>query len=107
MNNYIMKKLPNRKVLLLLLVLTACFVSPVRAQYSDGFFRNNELYNDRDGVLGGYNIGTQIFGSDVYGGYNITTQVFGQEAPLGGGLVVLAITGVTYAIKKRKNNNKK
>ena len=102
MNNYIMKKLPNRKVLLLLLVLTACFVSPVRAQYSDGFFRNNELYNDRDGVLGGYNIGTQIFGSDEYGGYNITTQVFGQEAPLGGELWIMIGAGTVYVMKKRK-----
>jgi hypothetical protein len=53
------------------------------------------------------NISTQGFGSDEYGGFNIGTQLFGQEAPLGGGCLVLAFAGVAYAFKKRKNNNKK
>ena len=55
---------------------------------------------------GGYNIGTQHFGYDVFGGFDISTQLFGQEAPLGSGWLVLTIAGVAYAFRKRKNNNK-
>ena len=56
---------------------------------------------------GGYNFGTQQFGDDVNGGFNIGTQLFGQEAPLGGGWLVLTMAGAAYAYKKRKNNNDK
>ena len=66
-------------------------------------------YNNR-GLLdpaGGYNIGTQHFGSDENGGFNIGTQHFGQEAPLGGGWFVLTLAGAAYALKKRRNNHKK
>ena len=58
---------------------------------------------------GGYNIGTEIFGSDTYGGYNIYTQQFGYEGtetPLGSGYLVLTLAGAAYAIRKRKNNKK-
>lgn len=101
-----MKKLSNLKALLLSLMLIWLAI-PTHAQRSDAFFNTDDFYDNRNDNLGSFNIGTQIFGSDVYGGFNITTQVFGQEAPLDGGLAVLAITGVAYAIKKRKNNNKK
>ena len=104
--NDMMKKLSNRKVGLVLLMIVMCLALPAHAQKKDAFF-DNDINIIRSDNFGNYNIGTQIFGSDVYGGFNITTQVFGQETPLDGGLAVLAITGVAYAIKKRKNNNKK
>lgn len=97
-----MKKLTNSKALLLSLVLVVCFVWPMKAQKNDDFFRNDMLYNDRNGTFGGYNVGTQVFGSDVSGGYNITTQQFGQEAPLDGCLLIMLGAGAVYAARKRK-----
>ena len=85
-----------------LFVILTSFALPMKAQKSDGFFRNEALYENRDGNLEGYNIGSQIFGSDVNGGYNIGTQQFGQELPLGEGLLVMAAAGVCYAVRKRK-----
>ena len=76
----------------------------MKAQKSDGFFRNEELYNDRNSNLMGYNIGTQGFGSDVYGGYNIGTQQFGQDLPLGEGLLVMVAAGACYAVRKLKKD---
>ena len=104
--NDMMKKLSNRKVGLVLLMIVMCLALPAHAQNRDAFFYNDNDNTIRNTNFGGYNIGTQIFGSE-YGGFNITTQVFGQETPLDGGLFVLAISGVAYAIKKRKSNNKK
>ena len=98
----IIKKLPHKKALLILFLFTACLVLPVGAQKSDDFFRNDMLYNDRNGTFGGYNVGTQVFGSDVSGGYNITTQQFGQEAPLDGCLLIMLGAGAVYAARKRK-----
>lgn len=104
------RKLTNSKALLLLLVLVMCFVFPMKAQNNDAFLRNDKLYGDRDaGAIGGYFIGTQIFGSDTYGGFNIYTQQFGYEeieTPLGSGCLVLTLAGAAYAIRKRKNNKK-
>ena len=68
-------------------------------QSSEGMFRSGA-------GQGGYNIGTQHFGDDIFGGFNISTQLFGEEAPLGSGWLVLTIAGVSYAFRKRKNNNK-
>ena len=76
----------------------------MKAQKSDGFFRNEALYENRDNNLGGYNIGTQGFGSDINGGYNIGTQQFGQDLPLGEGLLVMGAVGVCYAVRKRKKD---
>ena len=98
------RKLTNSKALLLLLVLVMCFVFPMKAQNNDVFLRNDKLYGDRDaGAIGGYFIGTQIFGSDVYGGFNITTQQFGQDLPLGSGLWIMVGAGLGYAARKRRN----
>ena len=96
-----MKKLSKLKAVLLLLIFVVCLALPVKAQYSDGFFRNDMLYRDRDEGIG-FNIGTQPFGSDVTGGIVITTQVFGQETPLDGGLLIMLGAGAVYAAKKRK-----
>ena len=68
-------------------------------QSSEGMFRGGA-------GQGGYNIGTQHFGDDIFGGFNIGTQQFGEEAPLGSGWLVLTIAGVAYAFRKRKNNNR-
>ena len=102
----IIKKLPGRKALLLLFLFTACFVLPIKAQYNDNFFHDEDLYYDREGAIGFYNIGTQGFGSDENGGFNITTQHFGQELPLGEGLLIMIGAGTVYAVKKRKRITK-
>ena len=74
---------------------------PETEQQSRGNLLRNGIYQ------GGFNIGTEIFGSDTDGGFNIYTQQFGDEAPLGGGWLVLTMAGTAYAFKKRKNDNKK
>ena len=103
------------KVLVLSLGLALGTMVPTvaHAQYGGGLFSygHEEEQLDREGVFrsgnqGGFNIGTQHFGDDVYGGFNISTQLFGQEAPLGGGWLVLTIAGVAYAFRRRKDNNK-
>ena len=111
MNNY--RKL---KVLVLSLGLVLGVMIP-KVDYAQsgggvlGYGRGTELQS-RESLLrngtnqGGYDIGTQHFGDDVYGGFNIGTQQFGEEAPLGSGWFVLTIAGVAYAFRKRKNNNK-
>ena len=101
-----MRKLTNSRALLLLSVLVVCFVLPIRAQYNDNFFHDEDLYYDREGAIGFYNIGTQGFGSDENGGFNITTQHFGQELPLGEGLLIMIGAGTVYAVKKRKRITK-
>lgn len=98
----IIKKLPHRRALLLLFLFVACLVLPVGAQKSDGFFHEGEIYFERNYDGGAFNMGTQIFGSDVYGGFNITTQQFGDEAPLTEGMLILLGAGVVYAIRKRE-----
>ena len=80
-----MKKLSNLKALLLSFMLVACFVLPMKAQKSDGFFRNNELYQDRDNGIG-------------LGG---ATQE--NPTPVGSGLLILTIAGAGYVIVRRKS----
>ena len=105
MNNYIIKKLPNRKVLLLFLMITACFVLPVKAQKNDFFFHGDALYENRNAEEenGYYNLYNQQFGSEEYGGYNLYNQQFGAEVPLGGGILIMLGAGICYTVIKRKN----
>ena len=72
-----------------------------------------KYYGYRSGLFNptyyGYNVGTQIFGSDIYGGFDIYTQQFGyeeQETPLGSGCIVLTLAGAAYAIRKRKTTKR-
>ena len=101
----IIKKISNRKALLLLSMFVACLVLPMSAQYSDGFIIDDKSYEDRESNSIGFNIGTQPFGSDDNGGYNISTQQFGQDVPVGCGLLILFGAGVSYAAMKRTRRN--
>ena len=97
-----MKKLTNSKALLLLLVLVVCFVRPMKAQKRDGFFRNEELYENRtDGSLY-FNLTNQHFGNSDNSAFFLYNQTFGQTAPLGEGLLIMIGGGVGYALVKRK-----
>ena len=107
------------KVLVLSLGLVLGVMTPVIAQTRFGggmlgYGRNTEQQS-REGLFyngtkhGGYNIGTQIFGSDTDGGFNIYTQQFGdeeEETPLGSGCIVLTLAGAAYAIRKRKSTKR-
>ena len=84
-----------------------------RGKAPEEIMEKDEPYLNRGGLFNltyyGYNIGTQIFGSDIDGGFNIYTQQFGyeeEETPLGSGFIVLTLAGAAYAIRKRKNNKK-
>ena len=107
------------KVLVLSLGLVLGVMTPViaKTQFGGGMlgYGRNTEQQSREGLFyngtihGGYNIGTQIFGSDTDGGFNIYTQQFGdeeEETPLGSGCIVLTLAGAAYAIRKRKNNKK-
>ena len=78
-----MKKTTTLKALALSMIMTLGLALPMMAQ-SDGFFKYNEDYMNRDATTG--SITNQTFGQDpgtnVTGG--ITNQQFG--APLGSGL---------------------
>ena len=118
MNNYKKLKIIVVSLGLGVIMLTATSVQAQMIDLLDEYYeelereeleqRNNQSILNRSGSSsGGYNISQGQFGSDDYGGFNIGTQLFGQEAPLGGGCLVLAFAGVAYSFKKRKNNNKK
>jgi len=104
----------NKKTLLLTLALSAVLLLPmgVSAQKGGGIFYRGDKAENVDnvsmmnrGATGGYNLNNQNFGSN---GYELHNQTFGQETtPLGGGLLILVAAGAGYALKKRKNNNKK
>jgi len=89
--------------MLLLWLLAICSVVTLHAQKSDGFFRNDELYNDRNISFGG-DVINQGFGES--GGTIVTNQTFG-EVPLNGGLLILLVAGIGYVIIKRIKNMKR
>lgn len=109
-----------RFLLLLFVAMLLPSMSMAKSKKSEGGMFGEEPvpyyinYGFRGGLFGSvsygyYNIYTQQFGSDDYGGFNISTQLFGEEEEesLSSGWVVLTLAGTAYAIKKRKNNNKK
>ena len=86
-----MKKL-NFKALTLPFFVAMIVLLPfsTTAQGSDGFFRANESenYQNRADFIG------------------LSNQPFGTEAPVGSGLLVMAIAGAGYVALKRKRSNK-
>ena len=88
--------------MLLLWLLAICSVVTLHAQKSDGFFRNDELYNNRNEGFGA-DVINQGFGES--GGTIVTNQTFG-EVPLYGGLLIMLGAGIGYAAIKRKKNIK-
>ena len=102
-----MKKLTNSRALLLLLVLTVCLVLPMKAQKSDGFFRNDELYESRDEGGLYFNLTNQHFGDEDNITYHLYNQYFGQTVPLGEGLLIMIGAGTCYVARKRKQMTNK
>ena len=111
-----MKKTTTLKALALSMIMTLGLALPMMAQ-SDGFFKYNEDYMNRDATTG--NITNQTFGlnpgNSVIG--SITNQTFGQDpgtnvtggitnqqfgAPLGSGLLIMMMAGMGYAVAKNK-----
>lgn len=90
-----MKKLSKLKALMLSLMMVVCFVLPMNAQKSDGFFRsgNDDNYDNRDGA-------TISGGNDGFLTQDLT------EAPVGCGLLILTAAGAGYALTKRRKENK-
>ena len=87
-----MKKLSNLKALLLSFMLVACLVLPMSAKKSDGFFRNNDNYENRtDGI-------------DITDDGGISNYGIGETVPLGSGWLILAAFGAGYALVRRKSN---
>ena len=99
-------------VLSLGLVLGMMMPQMVHAQFRGGvlgYGRDAEQQSGegmfRSGAgQGGYNIGTQLFGDDIFGGFNISTQQFGEEAPLGSGWLVLTIAYISMTQAGHKNH---
>ena len=55
----------------------------------------------------GYSITNQTYGADA-DGFGITNQTYGQDAPLGSGLLIMAVAGACYAgMKRNKKQTKK
>ena len=95
-----MKKSTKLKVLVLPLIMATMLMLPLAAHaQSDGFLRDDGDYPKRD--AGAYDLNNQTFGSS---GYNLTNQTFGDDAPLGSGLLIMAMAGAGYAFIRRKNN---
>ncbi len=109
-----MKKFKHlKKSLMFSLGLAALMLqaAPVNAQViNHGLLKNPYKEQNGTGAMlkhrsqGGYSVATEQFGSGTSGAYNIGTEQFGNDAPLGGGLFIMAAAGAAYAFKKRKMN---
>lgn len=91
-----MKKLSLLKALALSFILVACLASPMSAQKSDGFFRDQGEYSNRAGDING---GIDNGG---FGGTNGTINNQSFDTPLSGGLLILTAIGAGYITVKRK-----
>ena len=96
-----MKRTTKLKVFVVSLAMAFGMLLPVTASaQSDGFFRGEGNYMNRDGGPSG-DIVNQGFGDD--GGNTVTNQSFG-EAPVGSGLLILTAIGAGYAVLKKKKH---
>ena len=102
-----MRKQTKLKAFVLSVMMLAGMILPVSAfAQSDGFFRYDGDYSNRD-------VGSTFYGDITGQGFgatngNITGQTFGDGAPMGSGLFVLLASGAGYAIlKSRKKQNRK
>ena len=90
------------KAMLLLWLLAACSVMTMHAQKSDGFFRNEELYNDRtNGIcIGGASPEYPTL-DPLNPGFGMGGATEEDPTPLGSGLVILLAAGAGYALRNR------
>ena len=90
------------KALLLSFMLVACFVLPMKAQKSDGFFRNDELYQDRDNGIGMGGATPEYPTLDPLNpGFGMGGATEEDPTPIGSGLVILLAAGAGYALRNR------
>ena len=88
------------KAMLLLWLLAACSVMTMHAQKSDGFFRNNELYNDRTNGIGIGGASPEYPTLDPLNpGFGMGGATEEDPTPLGSGLVILLAAGAGYALR--------
>ena len=93
----------TKKALALSLALLA--TAPIGAFAQDGLFQrgvNDETYygfggsTGKSGLLGGRGAATGT----------INNQIFGQTVPVGSGVIILLAAGASYAVLKRKEDEK-
>lgn len=112
------------KILLLGVAVAAMLLMPVKARAQDSF--QNQSFgsssggfsNQGFGTSGGGSFGNQSFGSSGGGSFgnqsfgavdnsngNFNNQTFGNQpdAPLGSGLLIMAVACAGYALLKKKN----
>ena len=90
------------KAMLLLCLLAACSVMTMHAQKSDGFFRNEELYQDRDNGIGMGGATPEYPTLDPLNpGFGMGGATEEDPTPLGSGLVILLAAGAGYALRNR------
>ncbi len=89
-----MKKM-KKKIFLLLLLFTSISAMPLMAQ-SDGFFNYS---SPGSATRAGDN---HILGGQAFHEPMVEESIPDQAAPLGGGLLVLLASGMTYAVLKKK-----
>jgi len=91
------------KAFVLFFGLSMLTAIPLNAQYSGGVFgKGYAEENPSRGMLNpsGSNITNQTYGADA-DGFGITNQTYGQDAPLGSGMLIMAVAGACYAGMKR------